>query len=98
MLVFGMMRSLGGYVDDAAGTLCMRRHDRGDFVTNVVASDAPGPSLRPAIAPVIDELRSTSGPSCSAASHGSPERSRPLRLVGPDRIGEDVVQLMYVPV
>ena len=175
-LVYGMMQSLDGYVDDVAGTLCMprpgpalfrhfvdvvaghagaiygrriyelmrywdadqpewdaaqrefavawRRHPkwvasrtlasvgpnatliRGDVVESVREIkatvdgelDVAGPVLAAAVAPLIDEYRLYFRP--YVLGDGKPffaGARPPLRLVGTDRIGEDVVRLTYVP-
>jgi dihydrofolate reductase len=175
-LVFGMMQSLDGYVDDAAGTLCMpppsaalfrhfsdvvaghagaiygrriyelmqywdvdrpewdaaqrefaiawRRHPkwvasrtlasvgpnatliRGDleaFVRDLKATvdgemDVAGPELAAAIAPLIDEYRLYFRPYVLGGGKPYFAGARPqLRLVATDRIGDDVVQMTYVP-
>lgn len=176
-LIFGMMQSLDGYVDDVAGTLCMgapappvfrrfidvvagsagaiygrrvyelmryweddqpawdaperefaaawRRMPKwvasrtlasvgpnatliqGDlhaFVRELKATvdgnlDIAGPELAGAIAPFIDEYRLYFRPYVLGSGKPYFVGARPpLRLIGADRIGDDVVQLTYVPV
>jgi dihydrofolate reductase len=79
------------------------RGDLDTFVRDLKATvdgelDVAGPELAAAIAPHIDEYRLYFRP--YVLGHGKPYFAGtrpPLRLFATDRIGEDVVQVTYVP-
>lgn len=79
---------------------------RGDLLTAVAAIkarvdgelDIAGPTLAAALTPLIDEYRLYLRPYVLGAGKPYFVGSRPaLRLIGTDRIGDDVVRLTYVP-
>ena len=60
--------------------------------------DVAGPQVAAAVAPLIDEYRMYLRPFVLGGGKPYFAGARPpLRLVGVERIGEDVVQLTYVP-
>ena len=103
-LIFGMMQSLDGYVAGGAGGPQLpppgeQRHRHfNDHIRNL--ADVAGPELAGGLTALglIDEYRLYLRP--FVLGSGKPYFSRPrppLRFISAESVGEDAVELTYVP-